>query len=160
MALHLTRVDLPDGAWADVRSPEDVTVRGRGLISRTGAAQAGGMSKMLLLIGLSELMEEASEKGDADEVEGYAQRILAEGPSEAELELAERYQVACVVAFVAGWSYPEPITMDSVMDLPGGVFDTLHETVGPRALELAGLVPHVSIDDAVNPASPTEPSAG
>lgn len=97
-----------DGGWADVREPADVTVKGRRVV------------KQSLIPGVTIL---AKIEG------GYV-------PSEDEVEVLDRIQVACLVALVAGWSLGGEVSRDTVEDLPGHVYDSLSVATKGEAAEL------------------------
>jgi len=94
------RVTLPDNQWADIRDPEEITVRGK----RTITAISVGIADLLETLDPSDLS----------------------GVSEQDMDAMMRLSEAGIVAMLAGWSYPDPLpTIDTVGDMPSSRFEAL-----------------------------------
>ena len=52
------------------------------------------------------------------------------------LSFSRQFGDLAAVAFVKEWSFPEPVTLESIQNLPGKVFDEIQAAVGPLANEL------------------------
>lgn len=156
----MQRVPLPDDQWADVRSIPEITVKGRGAIARSGSSQVDGMVKMFRLAELDNDREAAYQSGDPEAVLAVAEQIQQSSLTDEEMEAAQVYEWTCVATFVHAWSFPEPVSLEAVMELPIGTYDVIQAVVGPLVMEMVGLIPHVTPDDVMDPASPTVPSSG
>lgn len=148
------RVDLPRGAYAILRDPELVPDRLRRPIARLrrramAAALGAGLTP--------EMARDLAETGNGDGAEAAAAdkrvavvlRMVEADAAGLDDELAD----AMVAALVTDWSYAEPITADSVADLPGAALDVL-------ARECVRLLPRLfpSFEPTVDESSPTGPS--
>ena len=101
------RVELPSGAWADLRPGNTVTERQRRPVNR-------------LMNGI-----DRSKFGQDDPQW-----------TDDELERLEQLNDVVAAACVAAWSYEWPITVDSVQDLPSGDYDALRAAVAPKILDM------------------------
>ena len=113
----MRREVLKDGTTVDLWDPEEVTQKGR----RGIQAIAIGLKDVLGRPGIT-----ASTK------------LSDLGLTEQQADAMIRMQEATVVAFLAGWSRPEPLpTMATVGDLPGGLYDELQELTAKEGASLA-----------------------
>ena len=113
------KVDLPDGAWASLRDPKKVPERLRRPVLAVLMAQ-GKNSAELPTITPDTPPEEVLQALDSSVLDKFS-------------ELND----LVVVALVEEWSYTDtPITADSVLDLPGDVYDALREAVAPFVVDL------------------------
>lgn len=103
----MQKKDLPDGGWAHIRDADDITVRGRrGIRAISGS------------LGDAVLKELSSVKTEED----YARLHL----TEEQVDTIMRLQEASLVAFLAGWSYDEPLpTIATVGDMVVDRYDAL-----------------------------------
>lgn len=144
-----TKIDLPGGGWAEIKDPEELTNRERKLLRRHafGARELRGK---LLATGIKPGTKVQDIPDDLEE------KLLGQLTAE-DLEGADGIQAAFIVAYTASWSLDRPLpTMETVDDLPGQVFDAIAEAtvdLGDGSLD-------TGVDGAVDPASPTGPSAG
>lgn len=97
---------LPDDGWADLADPKKVTERKRKPVLRAMAAHLGVQAA-----------QPVSEDGTG---------ALTEDSIEAMSALSE----AVMVALVTAWSFPAPITLDGLQDLPGDAYDALRDACG------------------------------
>lgn len=107
------KIDLPEGGWASLRDPKKVPERlRRPIMSKVSAMGRGTEMKRLV------------EAKTPEEIVGELDLSFIETSSELNDLL--------VVALVDEWSYDGlPITVESVMDLPGDVYDALRTAVSP-----------------------------
>lgn len=106
----MSRVELPGGEWAELRDPRKVSERLRRPIL---AAQAD-----LRRFGVPGDMESTGA--------GFGAAMTAYG------ELND----LMVVALVSAWSLESPVSLESVLDLPGDVYDALRQAVAPFTTDL------------------------
>lgn len=136
-----TRLELPDGGWADLLDPRKVSERKRRPITRLLLALAsdGGLAEI-----------EAS--GDAPDAAAAA-RIAASLSGDA-LAAMDDLNDALVVALVDVWSFDVPCNAESVADLPGDAYEALRDACAPF---LTDLMPNFA--PSPDPGSPTLPSS-
>lgn len=115
-----TRIDLPGGAWADLKDPEELTNRERKMLRRRVNA-ATKVGDELKAIGVTADM---AREGVPDALAAQVEAVINEDAFDA---LSDA-QAALIVAYVAAWSLDLPLpTLDTVDDLPAPVFDALAE---------------------------------
>lgn len=125
-----SRLDLPGGAWADIRDPKKITRNGRKPVRQTLMALSRYRTELLEwalavksqetattsgIIGMQPIDPEAEKK-----FEGYS-------PDDHEMDLLEATQEALTVALVSSWSFDLPITTDSLNEIPSDAADLLIE---------------------------------
>ena len=132
-----TRIDLPNGQWAELRSVEDVTERQRRPMQR------------VIRIVRPEIVEQQQELAKfPDEVDGQPnkekqaaslrlQYAMTNEEADAYNEVTDYATVALVetCSFVRDGE-PVPITMDGILDLPGRALDALRRAVSPLVNDL------------------------
>lgn len=132
----MERHTLSDGTWVDIRDPEEVSQRGRRGINA-------------IAMGLADVLNRPGVTADTS--------VQSLGLTEDQADAIFRMQEATVVAFLAGWSRPDPVpTLATIGDLPGGTFDELAELTAKRG---ASLVLDTSPSLEVDPARPSGSSA-
>ena len=139
----MRREDLPGGQWVEVRSPEEITTRGRRGIQAIAAGMASALPKL----------KDAT--ADTD--------MATLGFTEEEMDSVMRLQEATIVAFLAAWSLPDPVpTLASVGDLPATLYDALSVATAQGGALLAALSLDVSpgTGEADGVPDPKEPSGG
>lgn len=143
----MQHVTLPSGATVDIREVADVTERQRRPIKRLRA-------KLAAVPEFATAVREAEEaqKANAGELSAQAQFDIAAGMGAA-FDLLEDLNDALAFAFVAGWSFDLPVSLDSLQDLPGKDLDALREKCSPL---LSQLLPN--FEPSPDDASPTAPS--
>ena len=127
-----TRIDLPNGAWAELRDADEVTERQRRPITR---AMRGVRPEIV------ERQQEAAKLDDEPDGSPTPEkrRALARLQFEMTNEEADAYQDAtdlATVALVASWSFPHAVTLDGVLDLPAKTLDALRMAVSERVSAL------------------------
>jgi hypothetical protein len=143
----MPKIDLPDGGWAQLAEPEELTNRQRKMLRRS-------VAPVLDSDGGPPLRDRILEAGVDPKDE--ATWVKAAGLlSAADLEAVDDIQAAFIVAYVREWSLDLPLpTMETVDDLPGPIFDALSEAT--RGLGTGE--PDLSVSK--DPDSPTVPSSG
>jgi hypothetical protein len=126
-------VQLPDNAHALLRDPSQVSERLRRPIMAAVSRLAAGVD----MTGKSE-----SEIGT---------EMLASGGMDTMNEVND----LLVVALVESWSYPQPITLDGVLDLPGVAYDALRTAVSPH---MGAMMPSFDVKPDTAGATPGVPS--
>lgn len=140
------RIDLPDGGWADIADPKELSNRSRKLLRRYAFPAYNARDHFADVV----IPDGAT---DEQKAEAAIDALAATDP--ADLELVDNMQAAFIVAYVVAWSRTDALpTMDTVDDLPGPVFDVLAAETGKLGDGAVAFTP----DDALDPASPTVPS--
>jgi hypothetical protein len=135
----MRRVELPNGQWAMVRSPEEITTRGRRGIQAIAAGMTSALPKL----------KDATAETD----------MATLGFTEEEMDAVMRLQEATVVAFLAAWSLPDPVpTLASVGDLPATLYDALSVATAKDGADVAALSLDVSPGTTDGVPDPKEPS--
>lgn len=118
----MSRVDLPDGAWAELHAPKKVSERKR----RSFVNAIADFNRSLHTM-------EKDANGEVDpHMYGSEQNTL--------LDIA---MDLLTVALVATWSFDVAVTVDSLGDFPTDVFDTLRNA----CMALQGeVMPHYETD--------------
>jgi hypothetical protein len=144
------KVDLPDGGWAEIRDPAELTTRQRSVVRRYMVPMARMRDKFA---GMTAAKPDATPEEQSEAILASIEAVGADG-----LDDMDAMYAAFIVTYLAGWSLdrPLPTTPDAALDLPGSLFDTLTRA----CINLGDGAVDFSVDGAVDPASPTEPSAG
>ena len=110
----MSRVDLPGDQWADLADPLQVTHKKRKPVRRV----------------MFELVQV---------------RVSKTGPAldAVELDLLEQLSDLMVVALVDAWSFPVPVDMDGLGELPGDAYDALQLACAPLG---EALLPSFEVD--------------
>lgn len=129
------KVTLPKDEWALIREADEVPER----LRRAHLAAQGAM-----LDGAGITYDETGKPTVGSVTSGAVTEIGA-------------VKDALILSYVKEWSLTEPITVDTLMDLPGGLYDALHDAASKAAAQ--GGILDASPDGAADPASPTAPLA-
>lgn len=144
MALDVTvpnRVALPNGAWADFRPVSDITERMRRPIKKLSTQLASHPDFV-----------EAVNSAQGKELSQTEQLKIAGAMGDA-FDVLEELQDRLVCAAVRGWSFPQEVTPDGLLDLPSAVLDSLREYASPYQSAL-----NPNFEPTTESASPTGPS--
>jgi hypothetical protein len=117
----VARIELPDGAWADVR--DDIGKAPRRLTKAIGAAQIA----MAALPSFAAIRN-AAKTADTTDIENAASNLSQNMSAEdipLMMPLMDRMKEAQVLALVTAWSFDLPITAESLDELPEDAFDVL-----------------------------------
>lgn len=125
------RVDLPDGQWAELRDPAQAPER-----LRRPVASAYQKVRPEILQGLeaaNDQYEAAKDSGDQEALKlaELARARAAAAMSPGEIDALSDANDHGIVALVAVWSYPQPVSIEAALDLPGRAYDALRTAVAP-----------------------------
>lgn len=154
-------ITLPSGARVTLRPAEDVSER----LQRPIRRALGRIRAEVLLAG----REAASQEYESEEARQAAAETAAlqVGITSEEIDAFSDAQDLTIVALVESWAYDgpdervrglyaQPITADSVQDLPARDYRMLQQETAKRSNAMFGLDTSLSLD----PASPSAPSNG
>ena len=136
----MSRADLGNGRWAELREPDDVTERQRRPISR--ALRPVRPEIMQRQQDAANLPNEPDGKPSPEKAKALAQLQYDMTDDE-----ADAYQNAtdhAVLALVESWSFEHPLTMEGLLDLPGKALDALR-------MEVSQLVNDLFLDISPSP---------
>lgn len=145
---------LPSGKSVTLRSPDDVSERLRRPISR--AIRIVRPEIMASTQAAREAIEKA--KDGTEEEQAAAREQAAAAAREMTDDEIDAFSAAndhAVVALVERWDFPEPITLEAVVERKHRDYDALRELVAPLVGQL-----FLDASPSPDPQSPTAPSAG
>ena len=145
--MSISRHQLPDDGWADLRDPAEVPERLRRPVTTLQMLLARDPA-------FASVVKDAKDKGVSalDDIDESQALDMVGTMGEASFARMQELSDRVIVSRVAGWSYDLPITSDSLLDLPGNVYDALKELTAEGALSGPDFSPSMEAD------SPTEPS--
>ncbi len=131
-------IQLSADNWAELRDPRDISERLRRPIVRaiTRVSREGWLA-----------IQAPPEQGP--DGNPLPPRLPAE-----DLEAFGEANDAGIVALVKAWSYPAPVSIDAVLDLPAADYDRLRAAVAPLIGEM-----FTSFEPSQDPDSPIAPSS-
>ena len=139
-------VTLSGGNHAELRPPEEISERLRRPITRALArVSAAGWAAM-------RVADKAQKLKDGETLND--EELAALQLSEADIVAFGDANDYGVVGLVKHWTRPEPITLDSVLDLPAPDYDALRAAVAPLVSRLI-----IDFGASKDSDSPTEPSS-
>lgn len=141
----MDKITLPDGGWAVLRDPADVTERQRRPLVRLQQRLLGSDVGAALI----------GAQGDIPKDE--ALELIRPQMASDDFDMVAQLDDLLLVTLLDSWSYDGEITADSVLDLPGKVRTVLLEACKPL---LGPLLGETSDADVLDPASPTVPANG
>ncbi|MGW7424427.1 hypothetical protein ACWGJB_31100 [Streptomyces sp. NPDC054813] len=146
--MSITRHQMPDQGWADLREPAEVPERLRRPVRTI-------QMKLAQNPAFANVVKDAQAKGvkalnDIDEAQAVE---MASVMGDEALGLMDDLNDRLIISRVAGWSYGDEVSLDALQDLPGSVYDKLKEMCAEGALDGGpDFSPSTEAD------SPTEPS--
>jgi hypothetical protein len=146
--MSITRHQLADGAWADLRAMDDTPERLRRPVRTI-------QMKLAQNPAFAEVVKDAKAGGvqglqDIDEARAVQ---MATAMGDDALQQMDELNDRLIISRVAGWSYGSEVTIDALQDLPGRVYDELKALCAEGALQSGpDFSPSTEAD------SPTEPS--
>ncbi|MEV8031385.1 hypothetical protein [Streptomyces sp. NPDC086182] len=146
--MSISRHQLPDEGWADLRAMDEVPERLRRPVRTI-------QMKLAQNPAFAEVVKSAQGSGvtalqDIDEAKAVQ---MATAMGDDALQMMDDLNDRLIISRVAGWSYGGEITLDALQDLPGKVYDKLKEICAEGALDGGpDFSPSTEAD------SPTEPS--
>lgn len=127
----MSRVELPDGAWAELHAPRKVQERKRRRYIQAMTAMTQSVQS------LPKLPPDAVD-ADGKSIGGTPDMAFF-GPEQQALSDAAFDELTCCL--VSAWSFDLPVAVESLLDLPTDAFDALRKA----CMELGGeLVPDYS----------------
>lgn len=141
----MNKISLPNGAWAVLRDPEDITERQR---------------RPLVRLQRRTLMKAATQLAGVDlqnMTEREALQKIAPALSDEDFDALEDIDDLVIVTLVDSWSFEQPVSVDGSLDLPSKTRSALIEEIRPLLSRLLG---ETSDEDVLNPESPTVPANG
>jgi len=118
------RIELPNGAWANLRTPSAVPERLRRPVTKAMFVVASGTAGKALM----DVDQDLSDEAKAAQV--------AQSLNPDTLDLYSNLNDLLIVARVSEWSYDLPITLDGVLDLPSNAYEVLQEVTAQGILEM------------------------
>jgi hypothetical protein len=119
------KVDLPDGAWAELLSRDEITERVFRPISYA-KNRTIAVSSRLLQAGYKPPEQWADDLTEAQTEQLLLKNLeLASGLSDQDQEQMREYQARLILGLTKSWSYDLPIDEDSVLGLTTDIFDAL-----------------------------------
>lgn len=112
----MSRVDLPDGEWAEFLEPRKVPEKKRRPYVR----------------GMEDFMRAIAQLPRGADGKTADQKFWGSEHS----DLFDMAMDALVMAFLKAWSFETPITLDAVQDLPGDTYDALRVAAGRLSNDL------------------------
>ena len=149
----MSRIDLPDGAWAEIRNPKKVPERLR-RPAKVASYEYGQSRRAALEQAASTASPAAPENAGAwgAPPEAEVAAVVEDADVEYDVTLLQATVDTGVVALVASWSFGDVVSLDALLDLPGDAYDVLCEAVMPLIGEM-----FVDLDESVEPDSPSSP---
>jgi hypothetical protein len=146
--VSISRHQLPDDGWVDLRDPAEVPERLRRPVTTLQMLLARDPA-------FANVVKDAKDKGVAalDDIDESQAVDMVGAMGEASFARMQELSDRVIVSRVAGWSYDLPITSDALLDLPGKVYDALKELTAEGALKAGP-----DFSPSTDPLSPTEPS--
>ena len=141
----MTKVSLPDGAWAVLRDPETVTERQRRPLVRLQRRTVMKAAPLLKDVDLEKLTP------------GDALQVMAGALTDDDFDMLEEIDDHVIATLVDSWSYDAPVTVDGALDLPSKARKALLAECRPLMGPLLGDTPD---SDVLDPESPTAPANG
>lgn len=138
-----TRIDLPGGAWADIKAPDELTEKDRRSIRKAGVP----LVEVRAQLRAAGLQKPEAAMTDDERERAWAITMGSDAVSD--------QSATFVIVYTTAWSYNLPVNIDTVLDLPAPVFDALVAATMPQG---DGTPPNITVDGAADPTSPTVPS--
>lgn len=116
------KIDLGNGGWAKLRTPEEVPERKRRPLAK--------VQRLLIGSNIGEALVNRAEQGEEvteDEVNALLRPHLADDA----MDLFDQSDDLLMYALLEEWSYDKPITVDEIQDLPGAAYDKLRDECRP-----------------------------
>lgn len=145
----MAQFPLPDGQWAELRESKKIPERLRRPVRFSALALQNTLPEDLKYKPTVAVEDAKGPEASEDirnafgtppidalvEAAGDSTVLATPGedtfrvPTPEQQEAADAYNAVLIVSHTASWSYPEPVSVDSVLDLPGDAFDALLEEV-------------------------------
>lgn len=147
-------VALPNGQWAELRDPEEVSERQRRLVRKAQmriSLHANEMQEAQRLASSGVVQADGTiDPADTAEVLSATKRLVESGALD---DVDDAVDVSLSV-LVCRWSFDGPVTLDAIVDLPGGAYTALRAAAQPL---FQGMSP--DFDPSPDQDSPISPSS-
>lgn len=127
----MDRVDLPNGAWAELRDPRTVSTRLRRPYQRAMRKLPPETLNRLDAINQRRAEAEGAKDEEALRLANLELQGVYAALPEAEIDAIDEASDAASAALVERWSFPQAVSLEAILDLPGHVGDALREAVAP-----------------------------
>ena len=141
----MDKVSLPDGAWAVLRDPDQVTERQRRPLVRLQRRALAKAAPQLQGVDLEELTP-------AEVLERLAPMLASE-----DFDALEEIDDHVIAVLVESWSFDFPVSADTSLDVPSKARVALVEECRKLLPRLLG---DTTDEDVFDPSSPTVPANG
>lgn len=141
----MNKVSLPDGAWAMLRDPDEVTERQRRPLVRLQRRALAKAAPQLAGVDLDKLTP-------AEALEKLAPMLASD-----DFDALEEIDDLVIEVLVDSWSFTFDVSADASLDLPSKARAALIDECRPLLGRLLG---DTSDADVLDPASPTVPANG
>lgn len=132
------KIELPGGNWAKLRDPQDITDKQRRPLAK--------LQRLLAASDLGDALTQRAEMGE-EVTEKQLNDLLKPVLAGEEWDLLESTSDLLVVALVEEWSFEQPITAESVQNLPGRVSKALRAACDPLLTDVLGIEGEEAISD-------------
>lgn len=126
----MEKLELPDGAWAQIRDKNTVTERDSRLINRALMRMLVPSAKLRAGT-IAKIGQELTDKDDTVMTQaelatrGSARMAVYATLDDKEIDDLEGYDAVVAAVMTEAWSLPDPITAASVLTLPSRLFTPL-----------------------------------
>lgn len=141
----MNKISLPDGAWAVLRDPDEVTERRRRPLVRLQRRALAKAGPLLSGVDLESMTP-------AQALETLAPMLASD-----DFDALEEIDDHVIEVLVESWSFELPVTADGSLDLPPAARAALVKECKPLLPRLLG---DVTDEDVLDPTSPTAPANG
>jgi hypothetical protein len=145
------RIDLPNGAWAELRDPSEVTERLRRPIARSTRGIRPEIVEGARIAMAMDPDPDPMPAGETGPKEAAMLRLQYAMTNEEADAFTDANDYAAV-ALVESWSFPQEVSLDGLLDLPAHALDALRKAVEP-------LVERLRLDTSPSP-NRAAPSGG
>lgn len=144
----MEKVALPDGAWAQLRDPDEITERQRRPLQR--------LQRRTIMKALPHLALEGVEIDKVSPAEFLNK--LAPLLSDEDLDALEEIDDHVIVTLVESWSFDVPVSLDSTLDLPSKQRKALLAECNKLMGRVMGDTPDEDVLDVSSPTTPASDS--
>lgn len=125
------RIDLPGGQWAELRDPKTVSTRQRRLYQHAMRKLPPETVNRLDAINGRRVAAENAKDDEALRLANLEMQGVYAALPDVEVEAIDDASDAAAAALVSAWSFPEPVSLDAILDLPANVGDALRAAAAP-----------------------------
>lgn len=126
-----SHVDLPDGNWAEILTPREITERTRRPMKQAHARFV--LAQQKVAVGAQQVAVAADETPDPASLQAVA--ALAAVNVDELIDAGEAFEHAILVYCTSSWGGPDldgkDVSEDSILDIPLDILTALSEACGP-----------------------------